>query len=100
MRPDAQRPWDLHLRTGVSPQGSADALMRLARIGLVDVLPSRVPGHADWFQLASSHYLLKPLGNLFAAEDAAVRSTIRALMNPVAAKRDEPSGHGGSGPPA
>jgi hypothetical protein len=100
MRPEAHRPWDLHLRTGVSPQGSADALRRLAGIGLVDVLPSHVPGYADWFQLARDHYLVKPLGMLFGAEDEAARNAVRKLRNPAAARRDQRSGRAGCGPPA
>lgn len=71
------RAWDLSLRTGVSPQGSADALERLRRLGLVHVLdptrPGRAPGHRiDWV-----HPLATPLARLFEAERIMVHRRTR-----------------------
>ena len=99
-RGGTHRPWDLHLRTGVSPQGSADALRRLARLGIVQVLPSREPGHADWFRLSGSHDLIPPLGSLFLVEERAVRSAIRALMRSDPHASPALPARGGSATPA
>ena len=60
------RAWDLALWSGVSVQGSADALRRLVRAGLAEGLVSD-PGHADRFRPAD-HPLVDPIARLFGAE--------------------------------
>lgn len=67
------RAWDLALWTGVTPQGSADSMERLSRLGLVKVIPSGRPGHAPTFQLDRTHPLVTPLARLFVAEQVMVR---------------------------
>ncbi|MGH7558589.1 MAG: hypothetical protein ACREMD_12580 [Gemmatimonadota bacterium] len=67
------RPWDLALWSGVTPQGSADSLERLNRLGLVTMLPSGRAGHAPWFRLDHSYPLIGPLAELFEAERALCR---------------------------
>ena len=64
------RAWDLSLRTGVTPQGSADALVRLDRLGLLEVVPSWTSGYAPEFKIDQSHPLTKSLATLFHAEHA------------------------------
>ena len=71
------RAWDLSLRTGVSPQGSANSLERLRKMGLVAAYKGD-PGEARWFRLDGEHYLVEPLGSLFAVEWAACRDGIEA----------------------
>ena len=85
------RAWDLALCSGVSPQGSANALARLHREGLVRAVPSD-PGCAHRFGLVE-HPLLRPLGQLFAAEREAYPDLIRPALRP------DPS-RGGSAMPA
>lgn len=65
---DCPRAWDLALKTGVTPQGSALSLERLHRSGLVHAVPSDRPGRADGYRLDRSHPLAKPLARLFEAE--------------------------------
>lgn len=60
------RAWDLALWSGVSVQGSANALRRLVRARLAEGLVSD-PGHADRF-LPTDHPLANPIARLFAAE--------------------------------
>ena len=74
---DVQRAWDLSLRTGVSPQGSANTLSRLRELGLVKAYEGD-PGQARWYCLDREHYLVEPLGWLFAAEWSACQKAIRA----------------------
>lgn len=66
------RAWDLALWSGVTPQGSADALESLHRVGLVAWVPPFRPGDAASFRLDRGHLLAEPLADLFAAERAAV----------------------------
>lgn len=73
----ALRAWDLSLRTGVSPQGSANTLARLWEAGLVEAYEGD-PGEARWFRLVDEHYLVKPLGRLFAVEWGACRGALKA----------------------
>ena len=65
---DWMRAWDLSLRTGVTPQGSANALERLERLGLAKISPSWGHGYAPWFQIDESHPLTRSIADLFAAE--------------------------------
>ena len=74
------RAWDLSLCSGVSPQGSANALARLHREGLVRVVPSD-PECAHRYALVE-HPLLRPLGRLFAAEREAYPDLIRPALRP------------------
>lgn len=71
------RAWDLALWSGVTAQGSAEALARLRRLGLVAVFPPDGPGHAPRFRLDPDYPLLAPLAALFEAERAACRGIIR-----------------------
>ena len=71
------RAWDLSLRTGVTPQGSANSLERLHRLGLVEECLSD-PWEASRFRLDSEHYLFQPLADVFAAEYDACRSAFVA----------------------
>jgi hypothetical protein len=82
------RAWDLALCTGVSPQGSANALARLRDVGLV----RSDPGCAPLYGLVE-HPLLAPLDLLFQAEARACPDLIRPALRP------DP-GRGGSGSPA
>ena len=62
------RAWDVALWSGVTPQGSADALDRLHRVGLVQCFrPDRI-GEARSFRLDRDYPLAAPLARLFAAE--------------------------------
>lgn len=65
---DAPRAWDLALWNGVSPQGSADALERIERVGLATALRPRHPGRAPGYRLEWRHPLARPLAGLFKAE--------------------------------
>lgn len=62
------RAWDLALWSGVTPQGSADALERMEKVDLVTRIPSRFNYRADAFRLDRGHPLVDPLAGLFAAE--------------------------------
>jgi DNA-binding transcriptional ArsR family regulator len=73
-----QRPWDLAMRTGVTPQGTANALERLRELGIVDAYDPREPGEAVRYRLAESHFLIEPLGRLFHAEREEIRKAARA----------------------
>lgn len=66
------RAWDLALWSGVTPQGSADSMERLARLELVKVIPSGRVGYAPGFRLDRTHPLVPPLARLFEAERAMV----------------------------
>lgn len=63
-----QRAWDVALWSGVTPQGSADSLERLHRVGLAEVIPSWRPGVARSFRVDWNCRLAGPLARLFAAE--------------------------------
>ena len=76
------RAWDLSLRTGVSPQGSADALARLDRLGLVSVSASWTMGEAPWFKLDDSHLLAESLAKLFHAEYVVAPRPPRRVRKP------------------
>ena len=66
-----QRPWDVALWSGVSPQGSADSLERLHRLGLVRMVSlGRAGRAAPWYRLQGSYPLFEPLARLFEAERA------------------------------
>lgn len=80
-RGDWHRPWDLHLRTGVSPQGAADSLVRLEGAGLVKAGTRNVPDEATWYGLAHDHDLVPALGDLFATEARLVREWRRAALS-------------------
>ena len=71
------RAWDLSLRTGVTPQGSANSLVRLHRLGLVEECIND-PWEASRFRLDRGHYLFRPLADVFAAEYDACRSAFVA----------------------
>lgn len=69
----SRRGWDLHLRSGVSVQGSTYALERMEREGLafrVVVDPWSAPGYG----LDLDHPLVPALRKLFEDERASVRS--------------------------
>ena len=64
----SNRAWDVALWSGVTPQGSADALDRLHRVGLVNSFrPERI-GRARSFRLDRDYPLTASLARLFAAE--------------------------------
>jgi hypothetical protein len=66
----SNRAWDVALWSGVTPQGSADSLDRLHRVGLVKCFrPERI-GQARSFRLDRDYPLAAPLARLFAAERA------------------------------
>jgi hypothetical protein len=77
-RPAPLRPWDLSLRTGVTPQGSAYALRRLCKLGLVAEYMPREAGEAFRFGLDRDHFLFESLGWLFRAERDEVKRLARA----------------------
>lgn len=85
------RAWDLSLRSGVSPQGSANTLERLRREGMIGVVPSD-PGCAARYALLE-HPLVQPLRSLFADERAAYPDVVRPALRPDPAR-------GGSATPA
>lgn len=66
--PGPVRAWDLALWSGVSPQGAADSLERLNRLGLLKVFPSGHPMRATAYRLDWSHPLVSPLDHLFKTE--------------------------------
>jgi hypothetical protein len=74
---ESLRPWDLSLRTGVTPQGSAYALKRLCELGLVAEYLPREAGQAYRYRLDEGHFLFKPLGRLFSAEEKEVQRLAR-----------------------
>lgn len=69
----APRAWDLALWTGVTAQGSAEAMARLAAAGLVTELAPDRPGRAPGFRLVADHPLVPPLHRLFETERRAWR---------------------------
>ncbi|HYO47235.1 MAG TPA: hypothetical protein VEY33_11170 [Gemmatimonadota bacterium] len=76
------RAWDLSLWSGVTAQGSSEALERLRGPGLVKVYEPDGPGHALQFRLAGDYPLLRPLAALFEAERACVRGELwRAALS-------------------
>ena len=80
---ESLRPWDLSLRTGVTPQGSAHALKRLCELELVAEYMPREPGQAYRFRLEKSHFLFKPLGWLFSAEEDDVKRLAREARHGI-----------------
>jgi hypothetical protein len=78
------RAWDLSLWSGVTAQGSSEALERLQGSGLVKAYQPDGPGHAPRFRLAGDYPLLRPLTILFEEEQACVR---RELWSAVIAER-------------
>lgn len=72
-RRDSLRAWDVALWSGVTPQGSANSLDRLARLGLAEVIPSPGYGHARSFRLARKHPLVSPLYRLLEVERGVAR---------------------------
>ena len=95
------RAWDLSLRTGVTPQGSANSLERLHRLGLVEECISD-PWEASRFCLDSTHSLFQPLADLFAAEYDACRSAFvaerKARSEAKRRRRGGPKGFEGGDP--
>jgi hypothetical protein len=87
------RAWDLSLRTGVTPQGSANSLKRLQRLGLVEECISD-PWEASRFRLDSAHSLFQPLADLFAAEYDSCR---RAFVAERKARREAKRSSGPEG---
>ena len=71
--PEPLRAWDLYLWSQVTPQGSADSMNRLAKLGLVTVVKPGRQRHAPQFALDPSHPFIPPLTALFAAEISLVR---------------------------
>lgn len=63
-----KRAWDLALWSGVTPQGSADSLERLNRLGLVKTSSSGGARYAPTFRLDTTCPLSGPLARLFEAE--------------------------------
>ena len=84
--PTPLRPWDFSLQTGVSPQGTADALKRLLELGLVAEHPSSEAGRASRYRIEKSHFLREPLGWLFAAERDEVQKLAREARRNVIAR--------------
>lgn len=72
------RAWDLAVWSGVSPQGSANALKRLERLGLATAQPSDRPWRAPGYRLDWNHPLVMPLARLFAEERAMVQARRRS----------------------
>jgi hypothetical protein len=70
---DSVRAWDLALWDGVTPQGSANSLERLERLGLVQVTFPGGGTHAKEYRLDPEHPLYEPLARLFRAERQAAR---------------------------
>ncbi len=77
--PGAYRAWDLALCSGVSPQGTADALDRLWMAGLVERVCPRRSGDAASFRIDWEHPLTEALARLFWFEEAAFRRRPRGL---------------------
>lgn len=83
--PESQpRAWDLALWSGVTPQGSADALDRLHRSGLVTIASPRTRWRAQRFQLDREHPLYAPLARLFDAEETLARTQARGSKSSAA----------------
>jgi hypothetical protein len=95
----AMRAWDLALRTGVSPQGSADALARLERLGLAWAVTDPPRGYAASFTIDHSHALVKPLSRLFSAEYALAPRPPRRFRKRESVESGRPE-TGGSATPA
>lgn len=83
------RAWDLSLRNGVSPTGSANSLERLRRLDLVRVVSPPRRRHAATFRLNRDHPLAVPLDRLFGAERAAYRVTRRERLEQRRLQREE-----------
>lgn len=83
------RAWDLSLWSGVTAQGSADALERMRRSGLVEAVPSHQPGRAPTFRFVSGHPLFEPLDRLFEAERSMFRWGERVADRPGGAGRGD-----------
>lgn len=65
---DPPRAWDLALWSGVTPQGSIDAMDRLHSAGLVVELPPSAPHRAPAYRLDPGHVFVDPLTRLFEIE--------------------------------
>lgn len=92
----SRRPWDLSLYSGVTPQGSADSMLRLAGEELAREVPPEDPRRAMGYRLERSHPLAAPLDRLFRAEQRicsrrVVRHGLRAAMERRARLRPGPS---------
>ena len=91
-----RRAWDLALYNGVTPQGSAESLLRLAGEGLARGVPPEDPRRAMGYRLEPGHSLADPLRRLFRAESRVcrrhvVRHDLRAAMERRARIRPGPS---------
>lgn len=64
----APRAWDLALWSGVTAQGSTEAMRRLFRAELVDEVPPDRTHRAVGYRLDRSHPLVRPLSRLFELE--------------------------------
>lgn len=62
------RAWDLALWSGVTPQGTANSLERLDRVGLVWKAWRGGPGYAARYQIDTEYPLFQALDRLFTAE--------------------------------
>ena len=70
------RAWDLALWSGVTPQGSTEAVRRLVRARLVSEVPSGRPRRAAGYRLDRLHPLVPPLSRLFALEARVCRDDL------------------------
>ena len=68
------RPWDLALWSGVTPQGTANSLKRLEREGLARSYPAP-PGHARPYRFDRRHPLASEFRWLFEEERLVARRT-------------------------
>lgn len=87
--PSPRRPWDVALWCGVTPQGSAEILDRLHRLGMVERFPPSARGRARRFRLARKHPLVAPIERLFDDEWVLIcRRRRAALEESVRARRE------------
>lgn len=86
------RAWDAALHAGVTPQGAAAALERLARAGLVVRLPVWSRTNGQVYRLDPRHPLVDPLRELFAIESQTVRAREREARAARAARRRSSAG--------
>lgn len=93
---EPRRAWDLSLNNGVTPQGSAESMLRLAGEGLAREVPPREARRAMGYRLERGHPLAGPLGHLFKVEQRICRGLVvrcgqRAAMERRARLRPGPS---------
>ena len=93
---ESRRAWDLSLYSGVTPQGAAESMVRLAGEGLAREVPPEEHRRAMGYRLERGHPLAEPLDRLFKVEQRicrrrVVRHGLRAAMERRARMRPGPS---------